>query len=162
MVGLSNAALQVTKLTGLKEQYENLVGEPMVGQKPTKKFAKKLKAEAKAKAAAGGGQPKAKKEKAAPAAKEAPKAAPAPAGMSAEGAKLVEEGTAQGAVSLFLRLSLSSRLGCRGGSSVYPLCAVCSFLVLDLEADVQLDVAGPWRSASCLASIQTRPQHRVL
>ena len=49
---------QVTQLTALKEAYEDLVGEPMIGQKPTKKLQKKLKAEKKAaQAAAKGGKP---------------------------------------------------------------------------------------------------------
>ena len=35
---------QVGKLTALKEQYEELTGEAMPGQKPSKKLAKKIKA----------------------------------------------------------------------------------------------------------------------
>ena len=45
----------------MKEAYEDLVGEPMVGQKPSKKLAKKLKAAKKAAAAGGGGAQPAKK-----------------------------------------------------------------------------------------------------
>ena len=44
---------QVGKLTALKEEYEELTGDAMPGQKPSKKLAKKLKAAKKA----GGGAP---------------------------------------------------------------------------------------------------------